>query len=193
MAPIYRAGQGTEPGRAARPGRRSLLIGAATLPALLAPRKPRAADLPPPDSIAPLAQPEALPDLAVTGLAGGGHIKLSDFRGRPVVLNFWATWCVPCVVELPELDALAATGLAVLAISADRGGAATVTPFLARQPQPPAHLRVALDPRSTAVEAARVVGFPTTLIVDAAGRLRARLEGPAAWSQAAPRIQALTA
>lgn len=192
MAPIITAGQGTERGRAARPGRRALLIGGLTLPALLAPRKPRAADLPPPEAIRPLTPPEALPDLNVLGLAGGGHIKLSDFRGRPLVVNFWATWCVPCVLELPELDALAAGGTAVLAISADRGGAATVTPFLARQPQPLPHLHVALDPRSAAVEAARVVGFPTTLIIDGAGRLRARLEGPAAWSRAAPRIQALT-
>jgi thiol-disulfide isomerase/thioredoxin len=116
---------------------------------------------------------------------------LASFRGKPVVLNFWATWCGPCVTELPELDKLAAGGaITVLAVSADRGGADRVKPFLAAHLL--GHLTVMLDPDSDAVHAMGVFGFPTTLIVDAQGRLRGRLEGPARWSQAAGAIGKLT-
>ena len=124
-----------------------------------------------------------MPNLAFTTL-DGAPAALASFRGKPVVLNFWATWCAPCVAELPELDRLAAGGaVTVLAVSADRGGAARVKPFLAQHPL--THATVLLDPGSDAVHAVQVAGFPTTLIIDAQGRLRGRLEGPAAWGGAA--------
>src|SRR3546814_4858183 len=66
----------------------------------------------------------------------GAATAFADFRGQVLLVNFWATWCVPCVQEMPALErlhlALADGGLAVLAISQDRGGEAVVDPFLAR-------------------------------------------------------------
>ncbi len=143
-----------------------------------------------PDTIVPSVPPLPLPDLALQTLAGQ-PVQLKSFRGKPLVLNFWATWCVPCVAELPELDRLAATAnLAVLAVSADHAGAAAVTPFLAKHPL--AHATVLLDQGSELAHAVMVFGFPTTLIIDAKGQIRGRLEGPATWSTAAPIITRLT-
>ena len=68
-------------------------------------------------------------------LAGNGaEVKLGDFEGRVLLLNFWATWCAPCIRELPSLDRLqfelGGEGLLVLAVSQDRGGADVAGPFL---------------------------------------------------------------
>jgi thiol-disulfide isomerase/thioredoxin len=115
----------------------------------------------------------------------------ADWRGRIVVLNFWATWCIPCVAELPSLDRLAASApdFAVLAVSADRTGAEVVSPFL--KAHGIAHLTTLLDPHMAAGQAFGVAGFPTTLVIDASGRLRGRLEGPADWAVAAGEIRGL--
>ncbi len=136
-----------------------------------------------------VSPPAALPDLAFVGL-NGAAVKLSAFRGKPVVLNFWATWCSPCVAELPALDRLAASGVMVLAASTDHGGAAVVELFL--KSHGIVHARVVLDSGNDAVHAAGVAGFPTTLIIDAQGKLRGKLEGPADWSGAGSLVGALT-
>jgi thiol-disulfide isomerase/thioredoxin len=170
-----------------------LAAGGATLLAGLNARnsaRAAAVDLKPSSAIVPVRPPGVLPDLSFK-TPTGKPVGLAEFRGHPVVLNFWATWCVPCVAELPELDRLAASGaLTVLAASADRRGMEVVGPFLAKHPLP--HLTVLLDPASDAAHAVEVVGFPTTLIIDATGRLRGRLEGPAAWSGAGETVRKLT-
>jgi len=174
--------------------RRAVLAAGATVFGGIAPRKPARADdaaphvdMRPFSDITRLSPPRPLPAVSFLAL-DGGQKTLADFRGHPVLMNFWATWCAPCVAELPELDRLAArdSGLAVLAISADRGGAAVVKPFVAAHGI--IHATVLLDPGSDAVHALGVVGFPTTLLIDAEGRLRGSLEGPAAWGSGAAAI-----
>jgi thiol-disulfide isomerase/thioredoxin len=136
---------------------------------------------------------ETLPPINFKTL-DGADVTLAKFKGRPVVLNFWATWCGPCVKEMPELDRLASAqgpgGIAVLAVSADHGGAAVVRPFVAAHGID--HATILLDAGSDAVHALRLNGFPTTLIIDRDGKLRGRLEGPAAWGQAAGAVRGLT-
>jgi thiol-disulfide isomerase/thioredoxin len=133
--------------------------------------------------------PSALPGVSFLTL-DGGRKTLADYAGQKVVLNFWATWCIPCVAELPELDRLAAAGgFTVLAVSADRGGAAVVKPFAAAHGI--THLTLLLDPGTAAVQALGVAGFPTTLLIGADGKLRGTLEGPAAWASAGATIGAL--
>lgn len=174
-------------------GRRGVLAGAAgasVTAALLARNSPaHAQEMRPLSDITKLDPPAQMPDLSFRTL-DGGETSLSAYRGKPLVLNFWATWCAPCVAELPSLDRLAAGGTVVLAASTDHAGASVVRPFLALHGI--THVTVLLDPGNTATHAANVVGFPTTLILDAHGLLRGRLEGPADWAQARDAIAALT-
>jgi thiol-disulfide isomerase/thioredoxin len=174
-------------------GRRHVIGAAATLLAAPYARKSARAetvDLHDPSTIVPVTPPAALPPLNFQTLTGG-QASLAAYRGQPVVLNFWATWCIPCVAELPELDRLASQGgITVLAVSADRGGAGVVGPFLTRTPI--THATVLLDPKNDAAHAVLVVGFPTTLVIDGQGRLRGRLEGPCKWASAGAAVRALT-
>lgn len=124
----------------------------------------------------------ALPELSFTDAAGKAH-GIADFAGRGLVINFWATWCPPCVAEMPALDRLAAMlaqeGIVILPLSSDRGGAVVVQAFYERTRV--RHLGLWLDPRGAAARALGARGLPTTVIVDRGGRERARLEGDAAW------------
>jgi len=124
----------------------------------------------------------ALPDITFTNAEGRAH-TLADFAGRGLVINLWATWCPPCVAEMPALDKLAATlerdNVQVLPLSSDRGGREVVQAFYERTAV--RTLQVWLDPRGAASRALGARGLPTTIIVDRAGRERARLEGDAAW------------
>lgn len=145
------------------------------------------------DAIVPSHPPASLPPVSFHTM-DGGTVSLADYAGRGVLLNLWATWCVPCVAELPGLDRLAAaagTGLAVVAVATDRGGAAVVRPFLAAHGI--THLTVLLDASNDAVHALEVAGFPTTLLIGADGKLRGTLQGPAAWENAGPSIHAALA
>ena len=113
--------------------------------------------------------------------------RIGEFAGQGLVLNLWATWCVPCVVEMPALQAmaraLAADKIAVLPLSSDRGGAAVVRRFFASNNIQ--GLGVWLDPKGEAARAWGARGLPTTLIVDRTGREVARVEGPIEWASAA--------
>jgi len=171
-------------------GRRgALAMGGSLMAAAWACNSARGQEMRPLSAIVRVNPPGVLPDLKFVGL-DGAPVALSAFAGKPVVLNFWATWCSPCVAELPDLDRLAASGVAVLAASTDHGGAEVVRPFLAKHGI--SHAHVVLDSGNDSVHAAEVVGFPTTLVIDAQGRLRGKLEGPADWSGAAGVVSALT-
>ena len=165
------------------PTRRTLLAAAATLPALAIPRKPAAAQ----DGLRGLdrlvvGEPAAVPEFRFTRADGTEH-GLGEYAGVGVVLNLWATWCVPCVAEMAALDRLAQKapdGLAVLALSSDRGGAPVVQRFF--QERGIHTLPVLLDPRGTAGRALGARGIPTTVLIDRMGRERARMEGAADWA-----------
>lgn len=130
----------------------------------------------------PVEPPVAPPAIIFLDKDGTPH-QLAEFLGHGMVVNLWATWCVPCVVEIPALAALARTlapdDIAVLPLSADRGGVAKVTSFFAERGI--TGLPVLLDPKGAAGQAWGVRGIPTTLIIDRLGRERARVEGPADW------------
>jgi thiol-disulfide isomerase/thioredoxin len=134
-------------------------------------------------ALVPTEPPAALPAIGFFDASGRAH-ALAEFAGKGVVLNLWATWCVPCVAELPSLatlaERLAQAGVVVLPISSDRGGAAAVQKFYAGHGI--AGLGVWLDPKGAAIEALHARGLPTTLLIDRQGRERARLEGGADWA-----------
>lgn len=108
---------------------------------------------------------------------------LDSFRGRPVLMNLWASWCLPCVAELPALDRLKpkaeAEGIAVMALCMDRSGNVGAVNTFARLGVK--NLGVHVDYQRKAGEVLGVPVLPTTLLIDAEGREVARFVGPAAW------------
>ena len=130
----------------------------------------------------PADGPPAVPEVAFADEAGA-PVELVEFRGRGVVLNFWATWCPPCVREMPSLDrarvALANKGVDVLAVSNDRGGAEVVRAFYRETGV--AHLPVLTDPAMKAARRFGVRGLPTTGLIDAHGRVLGHVEGLVEW------------
>src|SRR5438445_12606230 len=105
--------------------------------------------------------PQPAPETRFTD-ADGKPFSLADFRGKPVVINLWATWCRPCLKEMPSLDRLqTALGdkLVVAAVSQDHGGAKRVGPFIAAMGF--AKLKIYLDPNSDVGHASAVRVLPT--------------------------------
>ncbi len=113
----------------------------------------------------------------------GKEVSLEVFRGRVVLLNFWATWCAPCIREMPSLDRLQAKlrdeGLDVVAVSQDIAGLQVVEPFFERLAL--ANLELYLDSGRQLGRAVGVAGLPTTLLIDRDGRVVGGVEGPAEW------------
>ena len=114
--------------------------------------------------------------------ADGETVRLSDFRGKVVLLNFWATWCGPCVIEMPDLDALAKkyhrSGLEVVAVSLDEEGKDIVTPFY--QKYGLNHLDIYLKGHSAA-QTYGVRTMPTSYLIDREGMLVGHVPGFARW------------
>jgi thiol-disulfide isomerase/thioredoxin len=130
--------------------------------------------------------PREMPALSFTD-GEGRALTLADFRGRVVLLNLWATWCPPCVEEMPALDrlqaALGGDSFEVLALSIDRTGRRVVDPFMQRHGL--TRLRVYLDTPNASTRLLQVRGLPTTLLLDREGREIGRMAGAAAWDSAA--------
>jgi thiol-disulfide isomerase/thioredoxin len=108
---------------------------------------------------------------------------LADFRGKVVLLNIWATWCVPCRKEMPTLDRLQAKlggpDFEVVALSIDRAGPDAVRKFFTEVGIE--HLALNIDASSKAMFRLGVFGLPTTLLIDRDGMEVGRLIGPAEW------------
>lgn len=126
--------------------------------------------------------PKPLPE--VHFIDAEGHWRsLADFRGRVVLLNLWATWCVPCRKEMPTLDRLQATlggpGFEVVPLSIDIAGPPVVRKFY--EETGVTHLGLYIDPSTKAARDLAALGLPTTLLVDREGREVGRLTGPAEW------------
>jgi len=112
----------------------------------------------------------------------GAPASLADFRGRPVLVNLWATWCAPCVVEMPTLDALAAREgdrLEVLTISQDLQGQDKVDAFFAERQF--AMLEPYIDPEMALMTELRIDTLPTTILYDAEGKEVWRMTGKEDW------------
>ena len=137
---------------------------------------------PPNDAFVMAEKTEQAPETPFA-LPNGEQAKLSDWHGKIVVLNFWATWCAPCVKELPALErlseALPDETHAVLILSNDRGGAKKVPPFLKKLKIDA--LAPYLDNKSKLGRAFGMRGLPTTYIIGTGGTVLAKLEGAAEW------------
>jgi thiol-disulfide isomerase/thioredoxin len=127
-------------------------------------------------------QPHALPEVRFQD-DQGRDLTLGDFRGRVVVLNVWATWCVPCRKEMPTLDRLQARlggkDFLVVALSIDRKGVEAVRGFY--QKVGVENLAIYVDPSGKGSHGLAIPGVPTTLLIDREGREVARKMGEAEW------------
>lgn len=110
------------------------------------------------------------------------QLALSDFDGKVVFLNFWATWCKPCEAEMPAMERLhqrfKGRGLVVLAISEDREGAAAVAPYVEKHRLT---FPVGLDPRMEVASLYGVWALPSTYIIDRRGDRALFANGPREW------------
>jgi thiol-disulfide isomerase/thioredoxin len=166
--------------------RRAALAATGTLAALPLARKRAAAE----DAgrslsdMVPTEPKRKLPPILFTAADGAPH-NLTQFVGRGVLLNLWATWCAPCIAEMPALDQLAAhlgEDVAVLPLSSDRGGAPVVEKFY--HSHDITSLAVWLDPHGEATNSLNLRGIPTTLFIDRRGLEVGRIEGAVDWAAA---------
>jgi len=129
-------------------------------------------------------EPKLLPELAFND-ADDKPLTLADYKGKIVLLNFWATWCGPCVKEMPSLDRLQAEmgkdKFVVLPLSLDGPSRPKVAPFY--EDKKLSHLGVYFDKGRKAMQALGVSILPTSILVDAEGRELGRLEGEADWEK----------
>jgi thiol-disulfide isomerase/thioredoxin len=140
-----------------------------------------AAGLLPPGFTA-VAPPQQMGDLAFHD-ADGKSMSLADFHGKPVLLNIWATWCAPCVVELPKLDQLQAKvgpdALAVVAVNVDQADPAKVRNFLLNRNMDA--IKPYLNPGADLAKTLAIKMIPISILIDRNGYAVARADAPVDW------------
>jgi thiol-disulfide isomerase/thioredoxin len=129
----------------------------------------------------PSSQPFPAPEVSIADPTGE-TVELSELRGKLVIINLWATWCEPCLREMPSLERLQSRfgeRIAVLAVSEDRGGNKAVEPFIARLGLK--SVKIYIDPKSEVGHAFGARGLPTSFLIDREGKVLGRVEGAAEW------------
>lgn len=151
-----------------------LLLSLATIPSMASERSP----------LKPLTERIPAPDFTLQDMDGATH-RLSDYRGRVVVVNFWATWCPPCRREMPSMqrawERLTPEGIALLAIDVGEDEE-TIFSFSGEFTL---EFPLLLDSDGSAVEQWPVRGLPTTFIIDPEGRIAYQAVGGREWDDPA--------
>jgi thiol-disulfide isomerase/thioredoxin len=122
------------------------------------------------------------PELQAQDLAGAPK-TLADYRGKVVLLNFWASWCPPCLREMPSMERLRVkmTGRPLAIVALDSAEAPEeVNAYLSRMTL---GFPILLDPDGSNTKRWKVFALPTTFLLDAEGRVRYVLTGPTEWDE----------
>ena len=137
----------------------------------------------------PLANLFVVPEVArhdapdfVSENLNGGQAALADYKGKLVLLNFWATWCMPCRAEMPGMETLwqkyKEQGFVVVAISSDEGSPARVETFSKLLDL---SFPILLDPEGEVSDLYKVSNMPTSFLIDRDGNIISRIVGTEAW------------
>ena len=132
-----------------------------------------------------LVRPERKPIAGIRFQDGEGKaLSISQWKGRVVLINLWATWCAPCRKEMPDLarlqKELGSKDFEVVAISVDRKGAAASADFLKETGAD--NLKLYVEPTTAILNDLQALGLPATVLIDRQGKEIGRLLGPADWS-----------
>ena len=123
------------------------------------------------------------PDFTLPGL-DGKKVSLSDYRGKVVFVNIWATWCPPCVEEMPSMQnlyqKLKSENFEIMAVSIDSQGAKVVAPFMKKYKLT---FPALIDSMGTSKRIYKTTGVPESYIIDKDGILAKKVIGPLDWSQ----------
>jgi cytochrome c biogenesis protein CcmG/thiol:disulfide interchange protein DsbE len=154
----------------------------------------------PADSATPGSDDAALQTLPLVDL-DGKPVTLADYKGKVVLVNFWATWCEPCKIETPWLidfqNKYASRGLVILGVAMDEEGAKVVTPYIASQTfdvngqKDPINYRILLGDDDIADKFGGVEGYPTSMLFTRDGRKVKTLIGLEDYSEIDKDIQSL--
>lgn len=128
--------------------------------------------------------PQPLPSPQISWVNEQGDVRsLADYKGDVILLNFWATWCAPCVIELPHLEKLQRryqkAGLKVIALSTDSGGAKAVNKFFEQRGI--SHLDVANNADPALLKSLQVRALPVSFVIDDEGNMIGTVQGYADW------------
>lgn len=130
----------------------------------------------------PPAVGQVAPDFTLTDL-GGKPVSLADFRGKVVIVNFWATWCPPCRAEMPSMEQLyrelADEGLVMLAVNIERDGRQTVAKFLAASPH---SFPVLVDEKEVVQKRYGVYKYPESFVIRKDGVIDDKVVGAIDWA-----------
>ena len=139
-----------------------------------------------PSEAGPTLQGKLAPDFTLTSLEGK-TVRLSDFRGKAVLLNFWATWCEPCRIEIPWLIEMqqqyGPKGFVILGIAVDEEGKSVVAPFVAKEKfdvngqQLPMSYKILIGNDDAADKFGGLWGYPTSILISRDGKQIKRVTG----------------
>lgn len=128
------------------------------------------------------SEKQPAPEIVVNGM-NGSPLKLSDLKGKVVLLNFWATWCPPCREEIPSMiklnNIMAGKPFQMVAVSIDEGGKPAIESFF--QTSGFSGLPAYTDPDSRAAKVYGITGVPETFIINKNGMIVKKVIGPLAW------------
>ena len=122
------------------------------------------------------------PIFEIENLAGG-NTALEDYRGKVVILNFWATWCMPCRAEMPGMETIwkkyKEQGLVIAAVSVDEGSRGRIETFSKLLDL---SFPILLDPESEVSDLYKVSNMPTSFLIDRNGKIISRIVGTEEWT-----------